>query len=55
MFDAGKQDAANMKTALNVAKEWLTGYAQMGEKGAATAPSSGSKVPSFADWQKGNH
>ena len=37
MFDAGKQDADNMKEALTVAKEWLTGYANMGEPGSTTA------------------
>src|SRR5262249_32470854 len=48
MFDAGKQDAANMKEALTVAKEWLTGYANMGEKPAENgAPPPGSKVRTF--------
>jgi hypothetical protein len=35
MFDAGHQAPENMIQALNVAKEWLTEYAHMGEKPAA--------------------
>lgn len=31
MFDAGKQSPENMIQALNVAKEWLTDYAKMGD------------------------
>jgi hypothetical protein len=34
MFDAGKQAPENMIQALNVAKEWLTTYANMGEPGS---------------------
>src|ERR1019366_9287701 len=41
MFDAGKQDANNMKEALTVAKEWLGGYAQMGEHPTAQGGKTG--------------
>lgn len=34
MFDAGKQSPENMIQALNVAHEWLSGYANMGEPGS---------------------
>lgn len=34
MFDAGKQAPENMIQALNVAKEWLDGYAKMGDPGS---------------------
>lgn len=44
MFDAGKQAPENMIQALNVAKEWLTGYAAMGETPATPgAPGPGNK------------
>ena len=34
MFDAGKQSPENMKQALEVSKEWMNSYAQMGEPGS---------------------
>jgi len=37
MFDAGKQAPENMIQALNVAKEWLTEYAKMGDKPETSA------------------
>jgi len=57
MFDAGKQDPDNMVQALDVAKEWLSDYASMGDTpgtaagGGTPAPAGG--VPSFSDWSKG--
>jgi len=60
MFDAGKQSPENMIQALNVAKEWLTEYAHMGEEPPVAAPggpvkpnaSTGNAPPSFKDWKK---
>jgi hypothetical protein len=56
MFDAGKQSPENMIQALNVAKEWLSDYANMGEPGspvgggaAKNAPPPGAKVRDFTD------
>lgn len=52
MFDAGKQAPENMIQALNVAQEWLTDYANMGNEPAATpatsAPATGG---GFAAWK----
>jgi hypothetical protein len=57
MFDAGKQAPENMIQALDVAKEWLSDYANMGEPGspgtpaapnAPAAPSAGG----FAAWKQ---
>ena len=47
MFDAGKQSAPNMIQALNVAHEWLSDYAKMGEEGApgGAGVSGGAKAP----------
>ena len=42
MFDAGKQSPGNMTQALNVAKEWLTEYANMGN---APAPNDKTLTP----------
>lgn len=62
MFDAGKQSPENMKQALEVAKEWMTGYAQMGEPGSPVGggpsgtngkPPAGAKVVSLDDFLKG--
>jgi hypothetical protein len=63
MFDAGRQDPANMIQALDVAKEWLTGYANMGEipPAAANTPPANTPpaatpnappVPSFKEFQQ---
>lgn len=41
MFDAGKQSPGNMTQALNVAKEWLTDYAKMGDTPTPNAPAGG--------------
>jgi hypothetical protein len=54
MFDAGHQSAENMIQALNVAHEWLDGYAKMGETpagGGAAAPPAGGPAKSFKDWK----
>jgi hypothetical protein len=59
MFDAGHQAPENMIQALNVAKEWLTEYAKMGEKpaagGAATQIHNGFEYTKGEDglWHKG--
>lgn len=50
MFDAGRQAPENMIQALNVAKEWLTDYANMGETPAAGG--GGAPKQSFAAWKK---
>lgn len=52
MFDAGKQSPENMIQALDVAQEWLTGYAEMGEGGA---PSGGSKAAPVAGTVEGGY
>jgi hypothetical protein len=41
MFDSGKQSPENMMEALKVAKEWMTGYAQMGGGEATPSPVAG--------------
>lgn len=41
MFDVGKQAPENMIQALNVAKEWLTEYANMGNEPPAATPPKG--------------
>ena len=53
MFDAGKQDADNMKEALTVAKEWLTGYANMGEPGASATGGGNANAPKVQQNSKG--
>ncbi len=57
MFDAGKQSPENMIQALNVAKEWLGTYANMGESGSpvsgGSAPPPGAKVIPLAEFLKG--
>lgn len=51
MFDAGKQSPENMTQALNVAKEWLTDYANMGNAPASPQiPNSGGLTP-FQQWK----
>jgi len=45
MFDAGKQSPENMIQALNVAKDWLTDYAHMGEAPAPAGGGGGAAVP----------
>jgi hypothetical protein len=54
MFDVGKQAPENMIQALNVAKEWLTEYAHMGETPAASGetPQRPKGVPNEAVWNK---
>src|SRR6266550_1798188 len=55
MFNAGKLSAANMIQALNVAHEWLSDYATMGEGpggGAAPAPQRPKGVPDAAVWNE---
>lgn len=50
MFDAGRQSPENMIQALSVAKEWLSGYANMGESAtpsSGNAPPAGAKVRTF--------
>ena len=58
MFDAGKQSPENLIQALNVAKEWLGSYAQMGEQGSASAqptqaPKGGGNKPTFGEFVTG--
>lgn len=45
MFDAGKQSSENMKQALEVAKEWMTNYAIMGEQGSSVGGGGGKNTP----------
>jgi hypothetical protein len=58
MFDAGKQSPENMIQALDVAKEWLGGYASIGEKGSPVGgeggtPPTGAKIIKLDDFLKG--
>lgn len=43
MFDAGKQDPANMHSAMQVARTWMTDYSHLGE-GSAPAAGGGASV-----------
>jgi hypothetical protein len=57
MFDAGKQSPENMIQALQVSKEWLTGYANMGESatpnsGNTPPAGGGGGTPTFDEWKK---
>ncbi len=58
MFDAGKQSPENMIQALNVAQEWLSEYANMGEPGSpvgntpAASTGGGKKIPTFGEFLK---
>jgi hypothetical protein len=45
MFDAGKQSPENMIQALNVAKEWLGTYANMGEPGSTVGNTGNNNTP----------
>ena len=48
MFDAGKQSPENMIQALNVAREWLDGYAKMGDTAPANGGAKGNAPPAGA-------